>query len=107
MTWKFLRRHDAGADADRISPAGHCLILTLIALAAIAASILLPATEPPAVAGRAQTASARGTAAAAARQAGAAQPAPRADVASKPPFEYFPAQFPSPSGDAGEQAPTF
>jgi hypothetical protein len=80
----------------------HCLVLTLIGLLAVGVGlVLLPRSEPP------PGVMARGAVpslpAAPENVASAPEPSDSADV----PFVYFPAQFPTPRGDAGEQPPTF
>jgi hypothetical protein len=97
------KQADASNPDAGIGPAGHCLILCLIALAAIAASLLVSSREaekhPAAVqATRASVVSTSGN---------AVQPGETREAAPAQRFEYFPAQFPTPSGEVGEQAPTF
>jgi hypothetical protein len=82
----------AGTD-DRVS-IRRCIVLTLIGIAAIVVATFLLSTEPTALSRNATTS---------AQSVPATQPAQAADK----PFDYFPAQFPTPRGDAEELPATF
>jgi hypothetical protein len=88
----------------------HCLLLALIGLCAIAVSTLLPSEHETASADSATQAASRAPSKA---PIGARKgPAERAvqtpaGAAAAEPFDYFPAQFPVPSGEISEQPATF
>ena len=107
MKTTFFRKHpqQAGDDAGW-SPARHCLVLIALGLAAIGASMLMPREEPALPLAQASLAARAQTGAAAAPDAKRSSEPERAQPAHAP-FDYFPAQFPTPGGEAGEQPPTF
>ena len=108
MNWKPLQQPERKADAgDGLSPAAHCLILALIGLAAIAVSMFVPRHEPTLSLMRASPlAPARAAPAPTAQGGGGTASAPT-DPRAAEPLDYFPRQFPTPTADAAEQAPTF
>jgi hypothetical protein len=94
------------AATDWHSTARHCVVLTLIGLAAIAVAIMLPRDETarPAMARDGQTAEPASQGAVnAVHLPGDANTIDPAGM----PFDYFPAQFPAPQGQVEEQPPTF
>ena len=96
------------ADPHAFSARKHCLVLTLIGVSAIGISVLLPG-EPRVPADRAKSASyaSEASTSAAAKNSSREQVAGHSSRATDKPFDYFPAQFPAPSGEAAEQPPTF
>ena len=107
MKTTFFRKHpDEASDDAGVSPARHCLVLTVLGLAAIGASLLMPREEPALPLAQAAPAARAQTGAAAAPDAKRTSERERAQPAQAP-FDYFPAQFPTPGGEAGEQPPTF
>jgi hypothetical protein len=107
MKWTPLQKPGREANAgDGLSPAAHCLALTLIGVAAIAVSIFLPPDKPTRpLAKVGQSAQVRKPPASA--DEGGRPAEVRPDQRAAEPVDYFPAQFPPPTGDTGEQAPTF
>jgi hypothetical protein len=107
MKANFFQRTDSDStSADWHSTARHCLVLTLIGLAAIAIAFILPRDET------AQHTAARGaqTPVAASQAAVKAVRLPGEKNTIDPvdmPFDYFPAQFGAPQGEIDEQPPTF
>ena len=100
---------DEPADSHRFSVRRHLLILTFAGAAAIAISLLAssgsraPATAAATLAtmpsgAPAQTAASTDT---------PAQIAGHSSGSADQAFDYFPAQFPTPSGEFAEQPPTF
>jgi hypothetical protein len=97
------------ADPHAFIARRHCLVLTLIGVSAIGISVLLP-SEPwvpaPDAAARA-TPAPTAAASSAAQIIAPGQAAARWNASVDQPFDYFPAQFPTPIIEAGEQPPTF
>lgn len=89
----------------------QCLLLALIGLCAIAVSTLLPSEHEWASADSATQAAPRAPSKApvGARKGYAERAAqtPASAGAAAEPFDYFPAQFPVPSGEISEQPATF
>jgi hypothetical protein len=100
---------DAPADPHGFSARKHFLGLMLIGVAAIGVSVLLPSEVTAPAADTAIHASKvhRTSASATAKNIAPAQIAGNASGSTDQPFDYFPAQFPTPGGEIGEQAPTF
>jgi hypothetical protein len=98
-----IRTQDSIGQPEKRHPVVmHCLVLALMGIAAIGIGLfLLPPTEVPPVAARGGG-SAGGPQAAGVKDTAAAVNAP-----AEQPFDYFPAQFPMPRGDADEQPVTF
>ncbi len=102
----FRKRENDRADARETRPLIHFVTITLLVLAAVAASIVLTPDEPAAPVAGASHGNAGNTAAGSDVDPNSRPGEPSAKAA-QPPFDYFPAQFPTPSGDTPEQAPTF
>ena len=94
------------AATDWHSTARHCVVLTLIGLAAIAVAIMLARDETarPATARDGQTT--RPASKAAVNNVPSPAPGNAIDAVGVT-FDYFPAQFPAPQGEVEEQPPTF
>ena len=97
------------ADPRAFRARKHWLILALLGVSAIGISVLasneprVPATDTATPASKAPVA----PASTAAKNLALGQIAGHSGSSADKPFDYFPAQFPTPRGDIGEQPPTF